>query len=140
MALSDTLATVLSASGLVSILGAVTVFIRTRQQGKVVEANVIRQLGGTVGDFAEDVRRDAQQAIDAIRRDAERQIEHAYRRAEDAEGRAVKAERAAVEAQISAMEATATIRRVTSAVHSPYVTIEGLKAMLPIKAGANGIG
>lgn len=142
---SDTASTILSGTGLVSLLGAVTVFIRTlritRQRGQVVEADVIERLSGTVGGFAEDVRRDAQNAIDSIRRDAERQIEWATRRAEDAERRAVTAERAATEAQISSMQSAATVRRLTLAITSPYASLEGLRAMVaPDGPAVNGRG
>ena len=137
----DILSTILSGTGVVSIIGAITVFVRTRQQGKLVEANVIEQLGGTVGDFAAAVRKDAQQQIDDTRRWAQQQIEAATRRAENAEARAVSAERAATEAQISSMQASATVRRLTSAILSPYATIEGLRAMVaPEGPVVNGRG
>lgn len=141
MGFSDTLATILSGTSIVSILGAIAVIIRTRQQGKVSEADVIESLSGTVGGFAEGVRRDAQTAIEDIRRGAERQIEWAGRRAEDAERRAVTAERAATEAQINAMQSAATVRRLTNAILSPYATIEGLRAMVaPDSPVTNGRG
>jgi len=120
---SDTVSAVLSGTGIATLVGAVAVFVRTiritRQQGQIVEADVIERLSGTVGNFAEDVRRDAL-----------RQIEWATHRAEDAERRAVSAERAATEAQISSMQSAATVRRLTNAILSPYATIEGLRSMV----------
>jgi hypothetical protein len=139
MALSDTLATVLSGTSIASILGAVAVVIRTRQQRRVSESDVVRRLSGTVGDLAEDVRRDARETIEDIRRSAERQIEWAGRRAEDAERRAVGAERSATEAQINAMQSAATVRRLTTAILSPYATIEGLRAMIAPESGGSPV-
>lgn len=145
---SDAVSAVLGGSGLVGIIGAVVLFVRTRQQGKLVEANVIKSLGTTVGDFAEDVRRDAQITIDAIRRDAQAQIEYATRRAdraeeraERAEARAVTAERSAIESATSAMQANASMRRLTLAITSPYASLEGLRAMVaPDGPMVNGKG
>lgn len=141
--MSDLITALLGGSGIVGFIGAVTVFYRTRrlmaQQDQVTDATVIERLSGTVGGIAEDVRRNAQETIDLIRRDAQTQIdraalraEKAEERAEKAERRAVEAERAAVEAQIKSMDAAAVVRRLTNAVHSQYATIEGLRAMLPV--------
>jgi hypothetical protein len=130
MTVSDILTTVLSGTSIASIIGAIAVVIRTRQQGKTVEADVMERLSGTVGDFAESVRRDAQAQIDETRRWAKQQIEIATERAERAEGRAVAAVRAATEAQIASMQASASMRRLTGAILSPYATIEGLRAMV----------
>lgn len=149
---SDTISALLSASGLATLLGAVTIYMRTRgqlrQQNKVVEAGVIERLGSTVGDFAEDVRRDAQASIDLIRRDAQNQIDQSVRRAEIAETRAARAEErasaawdAALAAKRESMEANAAVRRLTAAIHSPYASIEGLRAMAPLGGpAANGKG
>lgn len=141
MSVSDILTAVLSGTSIASIVGAIAVVIKTRQQGKTVEADVIERLSGTVGDFAENVRRDAQAQMDETRRWAKQQIEAAVERAERAETRAVSAERSATEAQINAMQASATVRRLTSAILSPYATIEGLRSMVDVGApGANGKG
>jgi hypothetical protein len=145
MSLSDTLTTILSGTGLVSLVGAATVFFRTRklmqQRDKITEASVIEQLSGTVGDFAEGVRRDAQAQIDDTRRWARQQIDAAVDRAERAEARAVKAERAATEAQIASMQASASMRRLTTAILSPYATIDGLRTMVaPDGPAVNGRG
>lgn len=141
MSLPDILTTALSGTSIASIIGAIAVIIRTRQQGKASEADVIERLSGTVGDFAESVRRDAQASIDGIRRDAENRIEWSSRRAEDAERRAVQAERAAIEAQNSSMQSAATVRRLTNAILSPYATIDGLRAMvIPDGPAVNGRG
>ena len=159
---SDTISAVLSGTGLATLVGAITIYMRTRgqlrQQNKIVEAGVIERLGSTVGDFAEDVRRDAQATIDLIRRDAQAtidlirrdaqaQIEQAVRRAETAEGRATRAEErssaawdAALAAKRESMEANASVRRLTAAIHSPYASIEGLRAMAPIGGSTNGKG
>lgn len=148
---SDTISAVLSGTGLATLIGAITIYTRTKgqlkQQNKVVEAGVIERLGSTVGDFAEDVRRDAQATIDLIRRDAQAQIEQAVRRAETAEGRATRAEErasaawdAALAAKRESMEANASVRRLTAAIHSPYASIEGLRAMAPIGGSTNGKG
>lgn|SRR3982750_1142003 len=134
---SDTVGTVLSGTGVASLIGAVVMIIRTRQQGRVVEANVIERLSSTVGDFAEDVRRDAKLTIDEIRRDAKEQIERATDRAERAEARAVAAERSAMQSQLSSMEAAATVRRLTLAITSPYASLEGLRAM--VESGGSAI-
>src|SRR3954471_22358189 len=119
MALSDTLATVLSGTSIASILGAVAVVIRTRQQRRVSESDVVRRLSGTVGDLAEDVRRDARETIEDIRRSAERQIEWAGRRAEDAERRAVSAERSAPSGRRPRRRSTPCSRPLPSGVSRP---------------------
>lgn len=136
---SDVISAVLGSTGLVGIAGTAIMVYRTRQQGRLVEANVMDRLAGTATTFAESVRRDAMATIEDIRRDAERQIEHATRRAERAENRAVTAERAAVEANIAALESSAAVRRMTNAILSPYASLEGLRAMVTPEPGTNGV-
>lgn len=136
MAMSDAITAVLGAGGLVSMATGLVMIIKTLQQRRVIKADVLDSLASTSTEWAESVRRDAQQQIDDARRYAQQQIEYATQRAENAERRAVEAERSALAAEIKAMEASATVRRLTSAVHSPYATIEGIRTMLPIDGPA----
>lgn len=136
--LPDIVSLLLNGTGLVSIIGAVAMFIRTRQRGKLIEANVIERLGGTVGDFAESVRRDAQATIDSIRQDARIQIDASAARADAAEARAGRAEErasaawnAVLDIKRELLNERAAHRSLVSAIWSPYATLDGLKAMAP---------
>jgi len=145
MALSDTVSTIIGGGGLVALVGAATIFIRTLQQRGQIKADVLDSLSGTAAEIAESARLNAEKMIDLVRRDATNQIERAVSRAEAAEDRAVRAERsageawdAAASARREAMDSAAAVRRMTNAILSPYASLEGLRAMVTPESGANG--
>lgn len=137
----------LGGTTLASLAGAAIALYRTRQQGKIVEADVVKRLTGSAATFAESVRLDAQAQINDIRREAQTQIDRSAARAEAAEDEARSAQRSAgqawdqaASARRDAMDSAAAVRRMTNAIQSPYATLEGLRAMVSPETGSNGVG
>lgn len=142
MPLPDIINAVFGTSGVAGAIVAYGLYRKTKREGeaagKVVEANVIARISSTVGDFADDVRLDAQRTIDSIRQDARIQIDAATARANDAEARATRAEARASEAwdavlavKRELLDERSNTRRIISSIHSPYASLDGLKAAFP---------
>lgn len=147
MALSDAISATLGVGGLGALVTGIVMVIKTLQQRRVIKADVLDSLSDTAANLAETARLHAERQINSIRLDAERQIDRAVSRAQTAEDRAARAEEraaaawdAALAAKRESMEANASVRRLTAAIHSPYASVEGLRAMAPLGGSTNGKG
>lgn len=73
-------------------------------------------------------------------REARAEATQARRDADDARREASEARREATEARREAMVAVANMRRITTAILSPYASLEGLRAMVSDPPSSNGNG
>lgn len=96
--------------------------VKTIAGRKVREATAADKLSDSALDLVRQARDDAKSAWTEAR--------SARQDADDARRDASEARREATEARREAMSAVASMRRITTAILSPYATLEGLRAMV----------
>lgn len=113
------------------VYGAVQV-INTFARRKVTQATAADQLSDSALALVRQAGEDAKAARDEARQ--------ARQDADSARRDASEARREATDARREAMTAVANMRRIVTAIQSPYASLEGLRAMVTDPPSSNGNG
>lgn len=106
------------------------VVVRTIANRKIRDATAADKLSDSALALVQQAGKDAKEARD--------EANQARRDADEARREASEARREATEARRDAMTAVANMRRLTSAILSPYASLEGLRAMVSDPPSSNG--
>lgn len=105
---------------------------------KTIANRPIRQV--TAADMLSDSALEQVKQALAAAEEARKEAREARREADEARREANEARREAVEARRDAMNAAANMRRIVTAIQSPYATLEQLRAMVSDPPSSNGNG
>lgn len=134
----STLAVALLGGGVVGafVSGAVEV-IKTFANRKLTQATAEEKQAATVEHLSDTALEQVRQALAAVK-EARDEARGARVEADEARREASEARREATDARREAMVAVARMRQLTTAILSPYASIEGLRAMVADPPSQNG--
>jgi uncharacterized protein (DUF3084 family) len=118
-------------------IGGIVEVVKTIANRKVRDAAATVEQA-TAADRLSDSALEFMRQAGEDAKEARNEANQARRDADDARRDASEARREATEARRDAMTAVANMRRLTSAILSPYATLEGLRAMVSDPPSSNG--